>query len=369
MNLLEKPVARRLTAWVTIAIALAGTAMTFALVTAPASDTFPASGLAADVESARVSALLDDGPSADATVAILLFDRDGGAVTDADLAAVNAAAARLAELSTVPQAVRPLPSDDGRAVLVAVPLSKSGVEGDVAQAADELAVGGTRGPARRTPRPPHRTGRVPGRHLGRVRRCRLPAAAGHRHRRRCPADHHLPQPGALDRAAGRRRCRGRPGAGRRRRARARPRLHHRSVGGRHPVGARFRRRNQLRPPAGRPLPGRTDPRAGPLRGDAHGGPRCRSRHPGQRRNRRPSSLLLLAARQPRRDPRARVRLRRRHHRRPRSSGCSFCPPPSRSAAGACSGRSSPATTRTRHPDQTAASGRASGARSLAVRAP
>ncbi|HEX7835565.1 MAG TPA: MMPL family transporter, partial [Pseudolysinimonas sp.] len=145
MKIFAGPVARRLTAWVTIAIALVGTAAVFALVSAPADDSFPASGLPASTESAQVAALLDEGPSADATVAILVFDRAGDALTEADTAAVAAAAARLAELSTVPQAVRPVPSDDGQAALITVPLSRSDVEADVAAAADELRAAAAEG--------------------------------------------------------------------------------------------------------------------------------------------------------------------------------------------------------------------------------
>jgi len=138
VKIFEKPVARRLTAWITIILALAGTVAVFALVSAPASDAFPSAGLPSDAESAKVADLLAEGPSSDSTVAILVFDRDGQDVTDADLTAVAAAAVRLGELSTTPQAVRPVPSDDGQAVIVAVPLSKSDVEEDVPAAADEL---------------------------------------------------------------------------------------------------------------------------------------------------------------------------------------------------------------------------------------
>jgi len=138
VRLFEIPVARRLTAWLTIVVALLGTAAVFAFVSAPADDSFPASGLPADADSAQVAALLDDGPSADATVAILVFDRDGADLTDADLTAVADAASQLAELSTAPMAVRPVPSDDGQAALVTVPLSRAEVEDDVATAADQL---------------------------------------------------------------------------------------------------------------------------------------------------------------------------------------------------------------------------------------
>lgn len=138
MRLFELPVARRLTAWLTIVLALLGTAAIFGLVSAPADDSFPASGLPAGAESAQVAALLDEGPTADATVAILVFDRDGAELGEGDLTAVDDAASRLAELSTAPMAVRSIPSDDGQAALVTVPLSRSDVEDDVAAAADQL---------------------------------------------------------------------------------------------------------------------------------------------------------------------------------------------------------------------------------------
>lgn len=138
MRLFEVPVARRLTAWLTIVFALLGSAALFALVAAPSGDTFPASGLPGAAESAQVAELLEEGPSADATVALLVFDRDGAELSDSDLTAVAAAASRMSRLSTAPMAVRPATSDDGRAALVTVPLSRSDVENDVTAAAEEL---------------------------------------------------------------------------------------------------------------------------------------------------------------------------------------------------------------------------------------
>ncbi len=144
MRILQLPIRRRLTAWLTLVIALIATGAAFGLLSGPADESFPTAGLPDSAESAQVAAILEDGPSSDATVGILVFSRDGDAADDgsdltaSDLTAVDDAAARLAELSTTPQAVRPVPSDDGTSAIVVVPLSQDEAGDDIAAAADEL---------------------------------------------------------------------------------------------------------------------------------------------------------------------------------------------------------------------------------------
>ena len=139
MTTIARFLSGRLTAWITLGLSVVVVGLLFALVPAGESDSFPDAGLPETTESARVAALLDEFPSADATVGILVWDREGDAeLTDDDLSAIADRAAALADLSTAPEAVRPQPSDDGLAAIVVVPLDAAAVEDDLAGTATEL---------------------------------------------------------------------------------------------------------------------------------------------------------------------------------------------------------------------------------------
>jgi RND superfamily putative drug exporter len=138
-RVLQALVSSRLSSWITLGVAILISGAAFGLLSGPASDSYPQAGLPDDVQSARVSALLEEGPDADATAALFVFDREDGAkLSDTEVAAVADAAGRLAEESTAPQAVAPIPSDDGTAVIVTVPLDQAEVEDDLAGTADHL---------------------------------------------------------------------------------------------------------------------------------------------------------------------------------------------------------------------------------------
>jgi RND superfamily putative drug exporter len=133
------PLIGRVRSWIVLLIAVLATGAAFALIPSDDSAGFPASGLADSVESAQVAALLDDAPSGDTTVGIVLITRADGDDLDAgETAAAAEAAARLADLAIEPRAVVPVPAEDGSAVLIAVPLDRAAVEEDVAAAAAEL---------------------------------------------------------------------------------------------------------------------------------------------------------------------------------------------------------------------------------------
>ncbi|GAA4265587.1 MMPL family transporter [Frondihabitans peucedani] len=138
MRTLSAAFRSRRSSWLVLALTALAVALLFALLPAGKSDSFPASGLPSSAESARVTKLLKSFPSADTTVGIVVFDRGDRALTDADKQAVASRAADLADLSTVPQAVRPQFSDDGTAAILAVPLSSRTVQDDVAKAATSL---------------------------------------------------------------------------------------------------------------------------------------------------------------------------------------------------------------------------------------
>ncbi|MBF4579116.1 MMPL family transporter [Frigoribacterium sp. VKM Ac-2530] len=138
MRALARLVSGHRTAWAVLGGTLVVVALLLALLPSGDDEAFPPSGLPDSSEAAQVTALLEEFPSADATVGILVWSRGGAQLSSADLAAVDTAASALAEQSTTPQAVRPQVSDDGSAALVAVPLSAADVEADVSGTATSL---------------------------------------------------------------------------------------------------------------------------------------------------------------------------------------------------------------------------------------
>ncbi|HEY8588448.1 MAG TPA: MMPL family transporter, partial [Naasia sp.] len=123
-------------AWTTLLLAFLAIGILFAILPKGASEASPTAGLPESSEAAQVSALLEDFPSADATAGLFVFSRaDGAELSENDLSAVGERAAELAELSSTPEAVRPIPSEDGTTALLVVPLEAAeGAE------IDELAV-------------------------------------------------------------------------------------------------------------------------------------------------------------------------------------------------------------------------------------
>ncbi|BDI22652.1 MMPL family transporter [Herbiconiux sp. L3-i23] len=137
MSVVAWLVARSRRAWIT---AVAGALIVGALFVAlpkAAVEGAPEGGLPETAESARVSAILEEFPSADVTAGLLVWWRAEG-LTDADRQAVTERASALAEESITPEAVRPQFSDDGEAALVAVPLDGAEAEDDVTASADRL---------------------------------------------------------------------------------------------------------------------------------------------------------------------------------------------------------------------------------------
>ncbi len=128
----------RRTSWIVLVGALIASAAVFALGSGSTGDTSPGVGLPASAESARVEAAQADLPSADSTSALLVFSRDGAALTDSDIEAIGAAATALAEYSTDGFVPPPTISDDETAALVVVPLDKIDDVEEQSARADEL---------------------------------------------------------------------------------------------------------------------------------------------------------------------------------------------------------------------------------------
>ena len=184
------------------------------------------------------------------------------------------------------RSIGPIPSEDGQAPQIIVPINL-GTDGW------DKAARRRRRPCATSPKAGangltvHITG--PAGHRGRlgrgVRGHRQHAAARHARRRRGHPAVHLPQPGAVDPAGvlGGRRADRRPGghlpAGQARRP-DRQRAERR-----HPDRAGLRRRHRLRAAARRPLPRGAAPARGPARGDGRGAAPRRPGDPRQRRHR------------------------------------------------------------------------------------
>jgi len=126
----------RRTSWIVLVLAALAAGAVFALGSGADGDSSPGVGLPASAESAQVAAAQDGLPNADGTSALLVFSRDGDALSDSDIAAAADAASRLADLSTDGFVPPPSVSDDGTAALVVVPLPELS---DVAAQADRAA--------------------------------------------------------------------------------------------------------------------------------------------------------------------------------------------------------------------------------------
>lgn len=138
MRTLARIVSGHRTAWVVLAATAVAVALLFTVLPASEGDAAPPSGVPDTSQSAEVTEALRQFPSADTTVGIVVFTHGGERLDDADLSAVDARAAALAELSTTPRAVTPQVSDDGTAALVAVPLDAATTDDDVAGTATAL---------------------------------------------------------------------------------------------------------------------------------------------------------------------------------------------------------------------------------------
>ncbi|TAL45341.1 MAG: MMPL family transporter [Salinibacterium sp.] len=126
----------RRTSWMVLtAVALTAGAV-FALGSGGEGSTSPGVGLPASAESARVAGLQDTLPGADGTSALLVFSRDGGALSTSDIAAIMGRTTRLADLSASGTVPPPTVSGDKTAAVVIVPLDELT---DVAEQADRAA--------------------------------------------------------------------------------------------------------------------------------------------------------------------------------------------------------------------------------------
>jgi RND superfamily putative drug exporter len=128
VNRLTHFLTARATSWIVLVVAFLAAAAIFALGSGSDSETGPGAGLPSTSESVRVTSAQENLPGADTTSALLVFTRDGEEFTAADITAITAASASLADFSSEGFVPPPTVSDDGTTALVAVPLD---VEGDL----------------------------------------------------------------------------------------------------------------------------------------------------------------------------------------------------------------------------------------------
>ena len=128
MNRLTHLLTARATSWIVLVVAFLAAAAIFALGSGSDSETSPGAGLPSTSESVRVTSAQENLPGADTTSALLVFTRDEEDLTAADITAITAASASLADFSSEGFVPPPTVSDDGTTALVAVPLD---VEGDL----------------------------------------------------------------------------------------------------------------------------------------------------------------------------------------------------------------------------------------------
>ena len=109
----------------------------FTLAPAPTVGSEAGSNLPDDAESSLVQEALADLPGGEAAPAIIVYARDGDTLDEADLEAVRARAEAVgADLGA--EAAGPLPSDDGAAALVTVPLPAASDNDENAETVDTL---------------------------------------------------------------------------------------------------------------------------------------------------------------------------------------------------------------------------------------
>jgi len=120
---LARFITSRRTSWIVLVGALLAAGAVFALGSGAGATSSPGVGLPSSAQSAQVAELQKKLPGADASSAIMVFSRDGARLTDADIAAVTATTAKLADISLDGFVPPPSVSDDGTAALVVVPLS------------------------------------------------------------------------------------------------------------------------------------------------------------------------------------------------------------------------------------------------------
>src|SRR5699024_3557849 len=105
--------------WLVLAVAVVVTGLLLSL--RGSSSDAETNELPADAEAERVAAQVADLPGGDSSSAVVVYSRDGSALTSSDLRAIRADARAFGDIASG-RVVGPTPSDDNRAATVVVPL-------------------------------------------------------------------------------------------------------------------------------------------------------------------------------------------------------------------------------------------------------
>ncbi|MEV7327081.1 efflux RND transporter permease subunit [Micromonospora sp. NPDC093244] len=139
MSVFTRVARGRLAAWLTVAAAIVVGAAVFGLPRPDNPAPVSASGLSVQWQSTQVERLQDQLPSSEVQPAIVVVSRDdGGALSEADRAAVAARSGELGNLAVGGRVSPPQLSPDGTVALVAVPLSTAGGQEEVTGKVDEV---------------------------------------------------------------------------------------------------------------------------------------------------------------------------------------------------------------------------------------
>jgi putative drug exporter of the RND superfamily len=127
----------RRSAWVVLVLAALLTGLVISLGSGVGESSDAPNSLPEDAESARVSELQQEFPGADVLPAIAVFAREGEPLTEDDLAAVGQAAQRFGEVVDA-ETSPPVPSPDGEAAIVSIPVSSDLSGFNLTEVVDEL---------------------------------------------------------------------------------------------------------------------------------------------------------------------------------------------------------------------------------------
>ncbi|QWT23640.1 MMPL family transporter [Subtercola sp. PAMC28395] len=116
-------VSGKFTAWIVLALAVIAAGILFATAPASSGTIAPTAGLPSTTQSAQVAELQKTLPNSDAGFALIVFDRSGAPLTEADKTAIAARSAALAPESLSGQLPPAQYSEDGTAALIPMPLA------------------------------------------------------------------------------------------------------------------------------------------------------------------------------------------------------------------------------------------------------
>ncbi|RFA17945.1 MMPL family transporter [Subtercola boreus] len=122
MRRVTDSVSGKFTAWIVLALAIVAAGILFATAPTSSGTVAPTAGLPATTQSAQVAELQKQLPNSDAGFALVVFDRAGTVLTEADRAAIAGRSAALAPESLAGQLPPAQYSDDGTAALLSLPL-------------------------------------------------------------------------------------------------------------------------------------------------------------------------------------------------------------------------------------------------------